>query len=317
MIGICDFPKLATMRALGIGVSVSLASTALLTADDALAFVHIVKPGESLAQIAERTYGDAKMETILVGANALDAQGGSVIRPGMRLDIPAPGHFRAVGGETWVELAVSFLGDAKRADVLARYNQANAWTPVAPGTELAVPYVLTHTAADGDLLSSIARRYLKDANQSWQLDIYNDFKGGNLHRGDLVLVPLLDLTLTEEGRAEAARGAERERSEGGGAHLDAQRRAESEIPLLLADVRGGRYVDAVARGNRVLGSGELTGPQLARVQRALLEAYVALDAPGAAAGACKSWKSHDASASLDPLRVSPKIRAACGEPILR
>ncbi len=308
----------ARARSLSLGLLTTTVSLAVaFTATQANAFVHIVKPGESLARIAERMYGDARMETILVGANALDAQGGSVIRPGMRLDVPAPSHFRAVGGETWAELSSSFLGDPKRAEVLARYNQANAWVAVAPGQEIALPYVLTHTAADGDLLSSIARRYLKDANQSWQLDIYNGLQGGNLHRGDLVLVPLLDLTLTEEGRVEAARGVDRERSEGGGAHLDAQRRAESEIPLLLADVRGGRYVDAVARGNRILGSGELTGPQLGRVHRALLEAYVALDAPGAAAGACKAWKSHEPTAPLDPMRVSPKIRAACGEPVAR
>jgi hypothetical protein len=229
----------------------------------------------------------------------------------MRLDIPAPSHFRGVGGETWADLANVFLGDAKRADVLARYNQTNAWTPVAPGQEIALPYVLTHIAADGDLLSSIARRYLKDANQSWELDLYNDLKGANLHRGDLVLVPLLHLTLTDEGRAEARRGVDRERTAGGGGVLDAQRRAEGEIPSLLADVRGGRYVDAVARGNRLLGSGELTGPQLARVHRALLDAYVALDAAGAAAGACAAWRAHDPAPQLDPMRVSPKVRAAC------
>jgi LysM repeat protein len=288
----------------------------LVVAADARAFVHIVKSGESLAQIAERTYGDASRETVLVGANALDAQGGSVLRPGMRLDVPAPAHFRAEGGETWGELADSFLGDSKRADVLARYNQANAWTPVAPGQEVAIPYVLTHTAAEGDFLSGIAKRYLKDANQSWQLDTYNNLKGESLHRGDLVLVPLIDLSLTEEGRAEAARGIDRERSEGYGAHLDAQRRAEGEIPLLIADIRGGRYVDAVARGNRILGSGDLTGPQLARVHRALLEAYVALDAQGAAAGACKAWRAREVGATLDPMRVSPKIRSACDDAVL-
>ena len=49
------------------------------------------------------------------------------------------------------------------------------------------------------------------------------------------------------------------------------------------------------------------------VQLQLLEAYVALDAHGQAAGACALWKSSaGAEAKLDPRLTSPKIRAACG-----
>jgi len=271
-----------------------------------------VKQGESLAMIAQRVYGDATLETVIAGANALDAQGGSAIRPGMRLEVPAPGHHRCTGDETWFDLASAWLGDRRRAEVLARYNgEANVFAKLAPGQEIAVPFVLTHVAAYGDILSALAKRYTRNANRAWELDVYNDLKGQNLHRGDLVLVPLLDLALTTEGKAEARAGAELAHSAGGGAHREAQRRAEQEIPQLHGDVRGGRYVDAVARGNRLLGTGDLTGPQLAHVHRALLEAYVALDAHGAAAGACGAWRASDPQGTLDPDRVSPKIRAAC------
>src|SRR5665213_2851061 len=54
------------------------------------AFPHIVKPGESLAQIALRVYGDPKLEVVLAGANALASEGGSAPVAGMRLEIPAP-----------------------------------------------------------------------------------------------------------------------------------------------------------------------------------------------------------------------------------
>jgi hypothetical protein len=47
------------------------------------------------------------------------------------------------------------------------------------------------------------------------------------------------------------------------------------------------------------------------VHRALLEAYVAFDARPAAAAACVAWRSNDPTAVLDPVRVSPKILAAC------
>jgi hypothetical protein len=38
---------------------------------------------------------------------------------------------------------------------------------------------------------------------------------------------------------------------------------------------------------------------------------VALDARAAAAAACAAWKSNDPTWTLDPVRTSPKIRAAC------
>jgi hypothetical protein len=72
-------------------------------------------------------------------------------------------------------------------------------------------------------------------------------------------------------------------------------------------------VDAVRRGNRFLSSAELTKAQLASVNRQLLEAYVALDAPGLAAEACAEWRKHDPNARLDPIKLSPKLMKACGQ----
>ena len=44
----------------------------------------------------------------------------------------------------------------------------------------------------------------------------------------------------------------------------------------------------------------------------LLDAYVALDATGLAAGACAGWRANTPGpAPLDPKIVSPKIRPVC------
>lgn len=281
------------------------------------AFPHIVKPGESLAQIAQRVYGDPKMETVLAGANALDSEGGSAPVAGMRLEIPAPKFHIVAAGETWPALSAQWLGDAKRADVLARANHGVSWIAPEEGREILIPYVLTVIAGEGDRMDQIARRYLGDPNRAWELDAYNGRKPtGNgqarpLVRGELVLVPLVNLMLTDAGKSEARLGGETTRDEAAGATLDVQRRAESELPLLQADVAAGRYVEAVSRGNKILGSGELTRSQLALVYRALLDAYVALDATAAAQGACSAWRAIEPKKRLDPINVSPKIRAAC------
>jgi hypothetical protein len=124
------------------------------------------------------------------------------------------------------------------------------------------------------------------------------------------------LPLTDAGRAEAAAADAATRTQAHGAMREAQRRVDIDMPVLLADVRGGRYVDAVTRGGRLLGMGELAKAQLGLIQRQLTEAYAALEAPGLAAAACAAWRENDPKARLDPVMLSPKIMSACtkGQP---
>jgi LysM repeat protein len=285
---------------------------ALSSSVDARAFSHVVKTGETLAQIAERVYGDSKYEVVLIGANALDAQGGSAIVPGMRVEVPAPGHHTVAQGETWPELALSWLGsnDIGRADLLARSNKGVAWIAPVEGQEIEIPAIVTYIAGDEETVNTVAQRFWGNAYRGWELDTYNHREGVAVRRGEAILVPMLGLHLTEAGKTEARASAERDGASGGMA-FEHQRSADTELPQLLADVRYGRYAEAVARGNRLVGAGALTHPQLATVHRALLESYVALDARAAAAAACAAWRSNEPHVVLDPDRVSPKIRAAC------
>jgi LysM repeat protein len=295
-------------------LGVALGAVAVAASSDAGAFQHIVKPGETLAQVAERVYGAAKLETVLVGANALDVQGGTVITPGMRLEVPAPGHHTVMQGETWADLALSWLGtgDMARNEVLAHANKGVPWVPPVEGQEIEIPAVVTYIPGDGETINGVAQRFWGDGARGWELNSYNRRDGVSVRRGEVVLVPMPGLRLSEAGRAEARAAAERDGASGGMV-LEQQRKADAELPQLLADVRYGRYAEAVARGNRLLGGAALTHPQLAVVHRALVEAYVAIDARAPAAAACAAWRSNEPGMVLDPVRVSPKIRAACDE----
>jgi hypothetical protein len=70
-------------------------------------------------------------------------------------------------------------------------------------------------------------------------------------------------------------------------------------------------------GQRLLASGDLSRDQLRTIHRSLLECYVALGAISQAARACTDWKANldrgelEDKHLLDPVLVSPKIRAAC------
>lgn len=292
-------------------ILLSLVAVALAASTDAHGFIHIVRPGETLSQIATRMYGDARKELIIADANALDVQGGSVIVPGMRLEIPACSYHRVLERETWPSIARDELGDSGRADELALVNDAVPWIAPSPEQEVKIPYVLTHIAAEGETTTRLANRYLGDANKGWTLDAFNGRKQWKLVRGDVVLVPLSSVDLTETGKHEAAQADVRARSQGAGASLELQRKVDGELPLLLADVRAGRYIEAITRGARLLGTTDSSKAQLATIHRAMLEAYVALDAHAAAQAACTEWLKNEPRPVLDPITVSPKIRAVC------
>jgi hypothetical protein len=180
-----------------------------------------------------------------------------------------------------------------------------------PGARIVLPYNLSLLIAADETVVSIAQKYLGDRNKAWMLTRYNDLKKGNLERGAVILIPVTDIELSEEGQRLATEFKSRETDTTLNEQRREQKRVTGEIPALIADVRGGRYVDAVARANRFIATGTLTVPQQAIVYRQLLEAYVALDAQGLAAAACGEWKTAEPSATLDPVKLSPKVLAAC------
>ncbi len=289
----------------------AIGMAAVCVATQADAFTYVVQKNDTLAGIAERMYGRIPYERILVHANALEACGGSPIVPGMLLEVPAVAHHRVSAGETWQGLAKDLLGDPDRAEKLAAANDSKSWTPPDDGADIVVPYNLRYVVEDRETIPEVAAKFFADKESAWMLVRYNHVEGATLQRGDVVLVPLTDLPLTEEGKQFARDAEGTARSEVEGAAREAQRKAANEMPSLLAEQRGGRYLEAVVHGNRLLAMGELTRSQLADIHRVLTEAYVALDATGLAAAACQRWRTADPSVSLDPVMMSPKIIAAC------
>ena len=284
---------------------------ALVAVGDADAFPHIVQTGESVAQIAERMYGRVELERVIVAANALDQRRGSTLLAGMRLELPAVGYHKVLPGDTWQSVAAVLLGDERRGDVLAHVNDSHPWLKPAIGREIVIPYNLRYVAGAGDTTQSVAYRFLERRDDAWVIASYNHLSRARLRQGEVLLVPLTDLALTEVGKRAALTAGALIRSEGGGAAREAQRRAEAELPRLAQDVRRGHYIEAVARGAALLAVEGLSEPQLAATHRLLTEAYVALDAHGQGVTACANWRKHDPDASLDPIELSPKILAVC------
>lgn len=298
-------------RAFSKLAAVLFSALGLASPSPAAAFTHIVQPAETLASISERFYGKIQNETLLVVANALDSQGGIPIVPGMRLEVPALTYVRIGKGQTWKELALKYLGAEHRMHVLAEANDSKAWLPPEPNAEVVIPYNLRFIATGNDTVVGLAYRFLGDRKRAWQLDQYNARGGRRLERGEIVLLPIVDVTLTAEGKRAAEQSIELSLKQTTGEARSAQQRVARELPALLEDIRHARYIQAVERANRFLESGELSQSQNARIQRLLLEAHAALGSVGRASEACGAWFRFDDQAKLDPVLMSPKLIAAC------
>jgi LysM domain-containing protein len=285
----------------------------VLRPETALAFPYVVQPAETLAAIAQRLYGRVDREALLVTANGLALDGGVPIVAGMRLEVPAVSHRRTTRADSWPALATELLGAPERAAVLAFANDSKPWLRPADGAEIIVPYNLRVLAASGETLVDLAVRFLGDKKRTWMLAQYNGMKDVTLERGQVVLVPLTDLPLTPEGRREAEH-AVGVQSGLGGERRALQTQAASELPELIGDVRYGRYVESVARGERLLASEALSVPQRAIVHRQLLEAYAALGLAGRAADECQAWRRYAPKLRLSAVELSPKLMAACTKP---
>ncbi|MBW2457687.1 MAG: LysM domain-containing protein [Deltaproteobacteria bacterium] len=301
---------------MGIGdrravLGIILALALVLSSTDTAAFPHIVKPGQSVAQIAEQVYGRVEVERVVVAANGLDARRGSGIVPGMRLELPAVGYYKVLPDDTWKSIAVERLGHERRADVLSQVNDSRPWLPPEVGREIVVPYNLRYVARIGDTTQSVAYRFLGVRKGAWKIASYNGLRRAKFKQGEVILVPLTDLALTDVGKRAALNAGALVRGQGGGAARRVQERANLEIPKLSQDIRRGRYVDAVVRGASLLAQEGLSDNQLAEIYRLLTVGYVALDATGRAVTACAKWRQLDPTQVLNPIDHSPKILAVC------
>jgi hypothetical protein len=271
----------------------------------------VVQPGETLASLSERFYGRIQMERIVSTANNLENSNVRGLTPGMLLDIPAVTYRQVHQDETWKSLARELLGDERRHILLAQINGHKPWIEPELGQLIVVPYNLSWVATGEESLATLAYRFLGSTKHAYRIVQYNDLDEDGPERGDVVLLPLHELNLTTEGQAAAELAAAQLTTQAHGDHFRKQQDSKKEEKHLSEDIRGGRYVSAVARGTKLLADGKLTQSGRAQVHFHLLEAYVALDARGLARTSCEAWRSLLPDQVLDPLTTSPKILRVC------
>jgi LysM repeat protein len=148
-----------------------------------------VKPKDSLDLIAAEYYGDRDGAIFIIAENKLKTP--VKLAPFSRLRIPVTRDIVTQEGDTFESLAETYLGDKKRAQILADFNELDVNETPATGTPLTIPFQVTHTAQGTETLVSIAQTYLDDPKQADFIRKYNFLDKTSLEKGESVLVPVL------------------------------------------------------------------------------------------------------------------------------
>lgn len=267
-------------------------------------YTHAVQEGDTFASIAQRYYGDPTREAVLREANRMKGAEDSGLLPGSWLFVPVVTFYEVAAGETWKSIAARFYGAQSRATLLIEANKGNRRVQPDEGAELLVPYPLRHVVAPGETLAKIAKLYLPDTPTSLKrLRQFNP--GARIERGRIVLVPLSDLRLAGEGRAEASEAFIR--AAVGGSAKEAQDEVEALLPELIRQVEEAHFAEAVAMGNRLLGARSLTSTQALTIHKELGVAYVALERVDLAEASFRAALALQPNLELDTVRTSPRV----------
>ncbi len=288
-------------RLLAALMVVCLAS-GLRTAPSRADTVHVYARGETFAALAERYYGSASFEPVIVAANFLYLQATPTLPTGVHLTVPSVSYQRVNPGDTWARLAQRHLGDARRGGYLARINGGRFDLSPSAGTVIRLPYLLRYVVMSEEPLFEIARRFYGDRAMVQFITEFNLLGSQRVSRGQVLVLPLADVVLRETSAASADAALV-------AAH-GAQRDVERDLPALRRLVQRGLYVEAVALSGRLSGVPELTQSHRVAIFSAVAEAHAALDRPDLAADAYRQVLAADPSFTLDPAAAPPKLLTA-------
>lgn len=178
------------IRALVVAWIALVAMPAAAQRDAGDVMTYRVRAGDTLDLIAAEYYGDHNDAIFIMVENKM--QHPRKLQPGERLKIPITREITTSPDDTLATLAKTYLGDARRAWLLADFNrlQIGESDPIAVGTQLSIPFHVTHAAATTESVASIAAAYFGDAREGDTLRRYNFLEKASIDKGESIVVPI-------------------------------------------------------------------------------------------------------------------------------
>ena len=96
-------------------------------------------------------------------------------------------------GDSLETLAKTHLGDKRRSDFLAQFNQLNKDASIAAGQMIRIPMRVTYRAARETSLKDVSLSLFATAKKAKFLKRYNFLKSEKLKPGQSIVVPILDV----------------------------------------------------------------------------------------------------------------------------
>ena len=178
-----------------VAIAVAVPRTAVAQNDQSDIITIKVKQGDTLALLAAEFYSDRNKAIFIMVANKLDHP--RPLKPGERIKIPVSRPYTTAPGDTFETIAANFLGDAKRGTFLAEFNGLQPDDRIPSGTDLFIPFTITHTAANTESISQIAQAYFGNDKNAQMIRQYN-FLGekDSLAKGEKLIVPIFNVRLS-------------------------------------------------------------------------------------------------------------------------
>lgn len=284
-----------------------LASTAYAQNDDTLTYR--VRQGDTIDVVAAEFYGDKTLTMFIISENKLlepKQYKARALRPGERLRVPVTREIATAKGDGFDQLAQTYLGDSKRAQYLADYNNLAIDDNLPAGTPLLVPVHVTHTAqTGGESLTAIAQLYYGDGKQAELLKKYNGLDRAGIDKGESIIVPLLRAKSIKTIPLDADAKDRR----------DKQKKAVADAQLALPKARGawmvGDFEGVKAALTKIADETDyLDAATAVEVDVLLGKAHVAFDEQDAAVAAFTHALDRRPRYTLAAYTDSPKVLAA-------
>jgi len=286
-----------TQLILVIAALALLLSPSSATAQESKPVRHTVVKGDTLELLAAEYYGSRSHAIYIMKRNGMTHP--RPLKPREVLKIPVSRIITARRGDSFAGLAKQYLGDERRAEFLASYNNVDLENGLPAGQTLRIPFHVIHRTETERELDDISLSYFGDRSYTDDIKSYNFFESTTLPKGTKIVIPVLHVQSREAKPDKESQELVKKRA-------DEQAVAKQRLREAGPKWRLGKYRDVIELLNTI-DTDFLDAEQAIAVGVLLGGAYVATKDNATAKGKFEKALERRKSYKLKTFLYSPKI----------